>query len=109
MSWVEDLRRLLRRAKEENAAATPRGEVSCQEAAERLFEWLDGELDPEMEPLVGQHLRTCAKCIPRVEFERSFRDALVRAAEDRSAPEALRRKILEALEQEGVDSGPPRE
>jgi len=108
MSWIDDLRRLLRRAKQEDDGAAPPGEVSCQEAAERLFEWLDGELDPQLEPLVGAHLQTCAKCIPRLEFERSFRDALIRASRDREAPEALRRKIVEALEAEGLEpEGPP--
>lgn len=100
MKWVEELRRLMQRVGKEPPAAEPGG-ISCHEAAERLFEWLDGELGPEEHERVGTHLETCARCYPKLMFEKSFREALARAAEDESVPEDLRERILESLETEG--------
>jgi mycothiol system anti-sigma-R factor len=101
MSWMDELRRLLRRARREERTEGMEGGISCHEAAERIFEWLDGELDPETERSVGTHLETCARCYPRLVFERAFREALARVAEDESAPEELRDRIVRALEEEG--------
>jgi len=102
MSWLEDLKRLLGKAKEENPQGGPPGGIPCREAAERLFEWLDGELAPELEASVGAHLRTCARCFPRLEFEKAFRAALTRAARSQEAPEHLRRRILDVLGEAGA-------
>jgi len=97
MSWVDELRRLLGRMKKESP-----GGISCQAAVDRLFEWLDGELDdPELAAQVGTHLETCARCYPRLAFERSFREALERVADGEKTPDELRTRILESLESEG--------
>lgn len=103
MKWTEELKRLLLRMRKQPPVEEPGG-ISCEEAAERLFEWLDGELDPEMEARVGTHLEACARCYPRLLFEKSFREAVARAARDGRAPEELRRRILEGLESEGFGS-----
>jgi mycothiol system anti-sigma-R factor len=105
MRWADELRRLLRRPKKDPMTEEPGG-LSCQEAAERLFEWLDGELEPELGARVGEHLETCARCYPWLVFERSFRAAVAGAARVDRAPEALRRRILSQLKQEGSDPGP---
>ncbi|TVR51453.1 MAG: hypothetical protein EA421_15170 [Gemmatimonadales bacterium] len=110
MKWIEELRRLLRKVEREGPTGSMsedgmEGGVSCQEAAEGLFEWLDGELDPERAAGVGEHLETCARCYPFLVFERSFREALARAAEEGSAPEELQDRILESLKAEGFEAG----
>lgn len=105
MSWADELRRLLARVRKQspNGGDGMEGGVSCHEAAERLFEWLDGELDGEKEVGVGTHLETCARCYPRLVFERSFRAAVTRAAREAEAPGDLRNRILQALEEEGLE------
>ncbi len=103
MSWSEELRKILRRVRGKPGSPADdgmEGGVSCEEAAERLFEWLDGELDPDEAAGVGEHLETCARCYPVLVFERSFREAVSRAAEGTDAPESLRASILDALEAE---------
>jgi mycothiol system anti-sigma-R factor len=102
MSWADDLRRLLGRLKKEAPMEEAPGGIPCHVAMERLFEWLDGELDdPELEAHVAVHLETCARCYPRLTFERSFREALKRVADGEKTPDDLRARILESLESEG--------
>jgi mycothiol system anti-sigma-R factor len=103
MSWMDELRRLLGRARhaEPPAAADP---VTCGEAVERVFEWLDGELEPEAARRIGEHLEVCARCYPVVRFERAFRSALDRACRCQKTPEGVRAGVLEALEAEGLEA-----
>jgi anti-sigma factor (TIGR02949 family) len=103
MKWPEELRRLLHRLRKQPPEEEPGG-ITCQDAAERLFEWLDGELDEDMQGRVGTHLEACARCYPRLLFEKSFREAVTRAARDEEAPEELRARILKDLEAEGFGS-----
>lgn len=106
MKWIEELRRLLRKVGQQDAPGSPAGNgmeggVSCREAAEGIFEWLDGELEPERARGVGEHLETCARCYPLLVFERSFREALARAAAEGSVPDGLEDRILKSLAAEG--------
>ena len=36
--------------------------MNCHEIRENLSAWLDGELDPELTSLVGEHLESCGEC-----------------------------------------------
>ncbi|MEX1258598.1 MAG: zf-HC2 domain-containing protein [Gemmatimonadota bacterium] len=102
MSWTNDLRHLLERILQgPRTAESPADEVTCHEAASRVYEWLDGELDGDLAARVGAHLETCARCYPMLVFERSFLEALNRVAEDEPVPEELRRRVLRSLETEG--------
>jgi mycothiol system anti-sigma-R factor len=101
MKWMEELRRLLRRAQEDPAPADPPGGISCQAAVEHLFEWLDGELEPEMGEQVAGHLEACARCYPLLTFERAFRQAVTEATGDEEAPDELKERIMASLESEG--------
>lgn len=75
--------------------------ISCQEALERLYEYLDGELTPESAEEVRRHVKICDACYPEVSFTTEFRDALHRAARGQPvSPDSLRKKVGELLEQE---------
>jgi anti-sigma factor (TIGR02949 family) len=102
MSWVDDLRRLLSRMKQQPPMDPAPGGIPCEVAMDHLFEWLDGEVeDPDLEAKVGVHLETCARCYPLLTFERSFREALKRVADGERTPEEVRARILKSLESEG--------
>lgn len=74
--------------------------ISCQEALERLYEYLDGELTPHAADEVRRHLALCQACYPEVRFTTEFHDALHRAARGQPVcPEALRKKIARMLEE----------
>jgi mycothiol system anti-sigma-R factor len=101
LNWIDELRRLLLRARGEQ----PVHAASCREAVEKVVEWLDGELDAEDEQRIGRHLEACARCFPAVRFERAFREALERAAGVPACPESVREGVVEALKERGFGSG----
>ncbi len=75
--------------------------IPCEEAMEKLYEYLDGEL-PDLEAdEVARHFEICVNCYPQLAFEKAFLDALHQAREGTRAPEPLRGRVLELLEQEG--------
>lgn len=108
MNWMDELRRMLARARRAKPVADPPGGISCREAAERIFEWLDGELDEDMTERVGEHLQTCAHCYPFLEFEEAFREAVKRASRAAGpAPGGLGDRIRGALDAGGDGGDPP--
>ncbi len=108
MKWIDELRRLLSRSGNQPSTERPaEGGISCTEAAERVFEWLDGELDEEMSDRVGIHLKTCARCYPFLVFEEAFQEAIRRVEQVETAPGDLRASIMESLESEGFGGHEP--
>ena len=49
-------------------------ELSCEEAARYVFEYLDGELPPDDQERVHRHVELCRRCYPYFSFERAFLD-----------------------------------
>lgn len=99
---IERLLRLLHRRPPAGPDGAPAGVrmIGCHEALERLFEFLDGELDALETSEVEEHLRVCERCYPHLVFERSFRDAVRRALQGERAPGQVRARILEVLREE---------
>lgn len=50
------------------------GGITCHEAAERVYEFLDGELEAERMERIRQHIEVCRRCWPYFNFERIFLD-----------------------------------
>lgn len=48
--------------------------IRCEEALERVYEYLDGELDAEWMERVREHVEVCKRCYPYFNFERIFLD-----------------------------------
>jgi len=68
----------------------------CEEALDRLFEFIDGELTPAELEQVTSHLKDCPPC----EAERKLNEKIktrVAATGGECAPETLRVKVLESL------------
>jgi hypothetical protein len=49
-------------------------ELTCEESLAVVYEYLDGELDPERHDMVRRHLERCRNCYPYFNFERLFLD-----------------------------------
>ena len=82
--------------------------ISCEEALQRLYEFLDGELNAESTQEVRRHIELCEACYPEVKFNTEFRDALHRAARGQPVcPESLRNRIAAMLRGEGDDGNAP--
>ena len=48
--------------------------MSCQEALEKVYEYLDGELGSLDQEKVREHVKMCRNCYPLFDFERAFLD-----------------------------------
>lgn len=71
--------------------------MSCEEVIERLFDYLDRELDPQEAADVERHLHRCRDCFTRAEFERRLR-ARVAATGTAKAPPRLHQRIRTLLD-----------
>lgn len=71
--------------------------MNCDEAVDRLYELLDGELTPAVEKEVREHFEACRKCFPLFTFESNFKRFLSARAGARQAPPHLRRRVFEQI------------
>lgn len=71
--------------------------ISCAQAVEHLYEYLDREITPEVEAQVRHHLEQCIRCAGRFDFEDQFLNFLEARARTRTAPPDLRQRIIETL------------
>jgi mycothiol system anti-sigma-R factor len=71
--------------------------MTCAEALEKIYEFLDGELTSEVEERIREHLAICRQCHPQFRHEEVFLRFLEKRAQIVSAPPALRRRIMRML------------
>lgn len=67
-------------------------DMSCEEALQYVFDYLDHELDHVHHEDMEHHLTKCRSCFSRVEFERRLK-AKLRATAHHRAPESLRARV----------------
>ncbi len=75
--------------------------IECRDAVDRIYEYLDRELTPEVRAEVERHLRACSGCFRHFEFERAFLRFLEARARGRGAGPEVKRRILKELLQSG--------
>ena len=71
--------------------------MNCREALDRVYEFLDKDLTPEVEREVREHLEACKPCGQNFDFEQTFLKFLQARCRTRSAPPDLKRRILNDL------------
>ena len=71
--------------------------MTCHEALNYLYEYLDQELTPDIERVVRHHLVACAPCTSRFGFEETFLKFLEVRSRAQGAPPELKRRILERV------------
>lgn len=76
--------------------------LTCQEALERLYEFLDGELSIQEMESVEAHFHVCSRCYPVLQFESAFLEVLERVRSRERCPSELRSRLMLALEAEGL-------
>lgn len=76
--------------------------VDCDAALERLFDYLDGELDDSFEARLKEHVQRCKPCLERADFERRFLVAVQTARSEQCCPKSLRERVLTSLRSEGL-------
>ena len=71
--------------------------LTCAQAIEKIYEFLDGELTPQAEEGIRAHLAICRKCYPNFRHEEVFLRFVEQRARMEKAPPELRRRIMQML------------
>ena len=72
------------------------GDHECEEAVEKLYEYLDGELDGPTMQEVEAHLTKCSPCLEAFDFQDQLRK-VVRDKCSEEMPYAMKSRILDFL------------
>jgi anti-sigma factor (TIGR02949 family) len=75
--------------------------TECDEIVERLWPHLDGALPESERARVVRHLESCTACRSHYDYARAFLEAVHEAQPNTKADDALRRRVLAALGNEG--------
>jgi mycothiol system anti-sigma-R factor len=85
---------------------TKRGRMTqCEETMQRLWEFLDGELEPVSEQALQHHLEVCARCYPRYNFQRSYFKIMHQIRDRDPLPRKLRIRLLQQILAEDAPIG----
>ena len=71
--------------------------MNCQEALEKLWQYLDKELDGASSDELQQHLEECRHCFSKAEFEQRLRAMVRRSCCEEQAPPELRERLSKLL------------
>jgi mycothiol system anti-sigma-R factor len=72
--------------------------ISCAEAVERLWAYLDGALTAAEKVALEEHLGFCRVCCGEVEFAKELRGFLARSAAEQ-LPEDVRARLIASLDE----------
>lgn len=78
----------------------PAAHHKCTDAVERLYHFLDRELDDASAADIQRHLDDCMPCLEVFDFELSLRQIIARKCRDQ-VPDPVRIRIWEAIQFEG--------
>lgn len=73
--------------------------LDCHAIAERLWDFIDGEVAPAEMAQIDAHLEMCERCFPAYRFRRTFLEFL-RCQEKSEVPAGLRRAVFERILEE---------
>ena len=76
--------------------------LDCESVMRQLWDYVDAELTPQRMDEISVHVEMCQRCYPQYQFERSFLDAIAARRRTHSDPEALRAKLIQALQAKGL-------
>lgn len=71
-------------------------DISCDEVIERLFDFLNQELNDDTRTQIDRHLERCHDCFSRAEFERRLRERVLMSGTQK-APDRLRERVRQLI------------
>jgi mycothiol system anti-sigma-R factor len=74
-------------------------QLSCNDAVQELFFFLDGELTDDKRTVIAKHLDHCAPCGSAAHFEAELRQVIVDRCAER-VPPALIEQVAKSIEEE---------
>lgn len=69
-------------------------DLNCQQALERVYEFLDQEITEEQADEIRMHLAACEPCFDEVETRVALKALIKRCCSGERAPDALRLRIV---------------
>ena len=72
-------------------------DTPCSEVLDRVYEYLDGELDRDRVHVIKEHLEECWSCLAEFGLEDAVKSIVKRSCSD-PAPADLRSKVLQRIE-----------
>jgi mycothiol system anti-sigma-R factor len=80
-------------------------ETDCSEVLDRVYEYLDGELDAFAVGKISQHLDECAPCLSEYDLDVVLKQLVRRTCGGDCAPEELRTRIMLTIREVRVQLG----
>ena len=72
--------------------------AECSEVLHRIYEYLDGEMQPSDVARVAQHLEACGPCLSEHDLDRAVKAAVRRSnAQEQACPDSLRVEIVQRI------------
>ena len=79
-------------------------DVNCAEILERVYVFIDAELDDADSTQIQQHLDECGPCLREVDLDRMVKALVARSCTER-APVELRQRVMFSIRQVQVQLG----
>ncbi|WP_214409380.1 mycothiol system anti-sigma-R factor [Sphaerisporangium fuscum] len=73
-------------------------DTDCGEVLERVYTFLDGELDERRRADIRQHLDECGPCLEEYGLEKAVKQLIAKHCGCDTVPEDLRAKVLKRIE-----------
>lgn len=80
-------------------------DVDCSEVIEKVYFYLDGEIDDDTRRIVKQHLHECAPCLRKYGLEQDVKALVARCCGGDVAPEGVRERLMVRLQEVRVELG----
>lgn len=71
--------------------------AECSEVLHRIYEYLDGEMQPSDVARVAEHLEACGPCLHEHDLDRAVKAAVRRTGVEEACPEQLRVQIMQRI------------
>ncbi|ADG89620.1 anti-sigma factor RsrA [Thermobispora bispora] len=78
-------------------------DTPCSEVLEKVYTYLDGELDGEACAEIRRHLAECGPCFEEYGLEQAIKELIAKKCGCEPVPAALRTKIMVRIEQLRVE------
>jgi mycothiol system anti-sigma-R factor len=78
-------------------------EVDCREVLERVYLYLDGEIEDDDCARIREHLDECAPCLREFGIEQEVKALVARSCGCETAPETLRQRVMVRIQSVRVE------
>jgi mycothiol system anti-sigma-R factor len=72
-------------------------EADCSEALHRVFEYLDGEMEPADQGKIAAHLAHCVECLRQYDVDTMVKAMVKRSCAPEPAPARLRMMVVQSI------------